>query len=228
MLRFALLLLLVAAVEAKKSALVDKGVNIMLQAVGASRTAGMIRQCSCQEMQRCIAQDVQTMNRCSAQCYGAFGKVTPTPQALKSCLDQGTTNQVVSCVTSQLFTCGKTGQTRRYNYQRFYSTVALQVQTQKNALTSSSALKMVKPVASAGIDFGVCSLNCFVRSSPDRCFDQLRCQPTVNEAQIRPIARKCFKQIETAAASKCYCMLNAGVSSLKNFCGLASTLMHRG
>ncbi|CAJ0958552.1 unnamed protein product, partial [Mesorhabditis belari] len=225
MLRFTLLLGFCAVAFAKKSVIAEKGVSIMLQAVGSARTAGTVRMCTCQEMQRCIAQDMNTMNTCSQQCYGVFSSVTRTPYALRGCLDQGTANQVTSCVTSGLFSCNGRGYTRRYSYQRFYSTVLLQLQSRKNELTGTSALRMIQPVASAGLDFGACSLNCFNRYNPDRCFDSLGCQPQVNEQMVRPLAKKCFKQIERAAASKCYCMLNAGVSSLRNFCGLASSLM---
>uniref|UniRef100_A0A0M3HQA4 Chondroitin proteoglycan 4 domain-containing protein n=1 Tax=Ascaris lumbricoides TaxID=6252 RepID=A0A0M3HQA4_ASCLU len=151
------------------------GMSFLQQARVSGAT---IRQCSCREMDICIKQFKQHATICTDTCWQHIGKLASHPAQLRSCFkkQQPLLESFVACIGANARACVNSENGPQIPKQDIRQLIHIGEQgfeTSKKTFMSNSALQPYMRIVSAGIDFGNCFKDCYVKMHEEGfCFDK--------------------------------------------------------
>ncbi|CAI4223921.1 unnamed protein product [Auanema sp. JU1783] len=187
-----------------------------------------IRQCSCEEENRCRKNMEEQMNQCSEQCYTKFRPIIADPFRLKPCLQtvQPVLHSFIDCMQKNLHSCApdRNGPTIPYHdMRRIFQLGEQMMSQQKGKLLSTGVAAKMRPVSETILSYGECLETCFVNKNANGfCFDSLGCQPKITKTALQSSLKTCGKVLNWKhhAGSMCTCAEGAGVQGLHDICPL--------
>uniref|UniRef100_A0A0N5A480 CPG4 domain-containing protein n=1 Tax=Parastrongyloides trichosuri TaxID=131310 RepID=A0A0N5A480_PARTI len=190
-------------------------------------TGKMIRQCGCDEQDKCFDNIRIQVYSCSGKCWEIFRKVTPTPDALKKCFDkkESKITAFLKCFHRKSDSCVPDNSTKKmiqkHNIAKMLNIAEEQITTRKGDLMKSAAIKQIKNVFNTTLEYASCLKQCMLKENHNGfCFDKIDCQPHLTERKTITTIKKCLKEFDwkDELAETCDCCIKAGISELKKIC----------
>ncbi|KAI6175255.1 hypothetical protein M3Y99_01978800 [Aphelenchoides fujianensis] len=221
-------LLLPACLGLRLTDKLSKDAGEILAEAATNRT---IRQCSCQEQHDCITEAKAQLLDCFHDCWHVVKSITNDPEALKNCATQKLPllENFVQCMEMNMQTCHPSEQGPQISYIDYNKVIASaegRIRKQTLKLTKSIGSN-VKKLVDAVLDLGVCGKECFLKKNTGGfCFDRKGCQPKIEVSAAVKSLKKCAATVQwkKTAGETCQCAVNAGVSSLQQYCPMLGGL----
>uniref|UniRef100_A0A0K0EXD4 Chondroitin proteoglycan 4 domain-containing protein n=1 Tax=Strongyloides venezuelensis TaxID=75913 RepID=A0A0K0EXD4_STRVS len=189
-------------------------------------TGKVIKQCGCNEQEKCL-NDIKTqIYSCSGNCWNIFSRVTKTPGDLKKCFDKkkDRISSFLGCFHRKSESCNRSNNIKmipKHNITMMFEIAEKQISSRKNDIMKSAAIKPIRNVFNTTLDFAHCLKDCMIKeNSRGFCFDKITCQPYLTERKTILTIKKCLKEFEwkDELAEICDCCIKAGISELNKIC----------
>ncbi|KAK6100882.1 hypothetical protein QQG55_2430 [Brugia pahangi] len=194
---------------------------ILIIFLGYNVQCELIRQCTCNEIQKCRERMLNLVKPCADRCQRYAYKIKADYETLKNCVLQNEEkiSRTINC-TQNVFYNACAAQSGNYVQKTYFESLEIAGLTELNRMLGNFA-RPLQPLISVGRRFLRCAKECIDRSSK-YCYDKLECGLNLPaNLEIIQKAKQCaitsgFDNV--AVQQMCSCAASAGIRDLQNVC----------
>uniref|UniRef100_A0A914BYZ3 Uncharacterized protein n=1 Tax=Acrobeloides nanus TaxID=290746 RepID=A0A914BYZ3_9BILA len=181
----------------------------------------MIRECNCEEQQKCVDEMKGQVQQCFDDCWG---KVASNPEELKQCYvkKEYVVEDMLTCLQTNIESCVEGGERKMIPQADIREIINNGEQKiQSTAQIFMKTFTGGKELLQTAVDVGSCMKDCFMqKNAKSFCFDEHKCQPLIEPREANKEIKKCLRHIEwkKEAGELCQCSEKAGVENIGDFC----------
>jgi len=198
--------------------------------------AQKVRQCSCDEVHKCLEDLKKIAEGCVDGCWGELNSITSNTQGLRQCFKnkQSIIFGFVDCFVDGMGGCAANANGPQIPQQDIESIIAaVEDKIRKHAdkmLNDFGADKKatVQPIVDAAEKFDACAKTCIRQKTGNIfCLTTYKCQPQLpGTAKSKELIQSCTakQNLKQHAGEVCDCALAAGVRQLQSFCPILNLI----